>query len=218
MGLLKGKANYLRFLLSTTTDDGTLEPMLPPDNFEEPFCDLIAQHGFRDIDPHGDQDEAVGWVRIDDAFSAEHDPRTLVNNDGYLLLRLRIDKLKVPAITLKAYVEQAEREAAIAQGKDQLSNVERKQIAAEQKKKLRLRSLPGMQLIEVAWQVQTGEVRLFSISNTVAAVFVGLFEKTFSRPNLMPIGLVSVLRKNGWKHTDIEGIPRPEHFHLVERS
>ena len=77
-------------------------------------------------------------------------------------------------------VDQAAREKAAASGVDQLSRRELDLLKLEVKKKLRLRSLPRMQLVEAAWQVQTGEVRLFSTSKTVATLFVDRFEKTFA--------------------------------------
>jgi DNA recombination-dependent growth factor C len=206
MALLKGSVTYLRFTVPTDL----------PDGYPEPFCDLIAQHGFREIDPHSDQDESVGWVRFDDAFSSEHDPATLVDEHGYLLLRLRIDRLKVPTATLNAFVARAEREKAAERGGHKLSRAELTALKLEINKRLRLRSLPRMQLIEIAWQVQTGDVRLFSTSSSVVEMFTNRFKQTFGQEPLR-VDLQSVLRLRDWKQDDIDALAflAHERFHLV---
>ena len=206
MALLKGSVSYLRFTVPTDL----------PDGYAVPFCDLIAQHKFREINPHDEQEESSGWVRFDDAFSSEHDPATLVDDHGYLLLRLRIDRLKVPRATLDAHVEQAVRKKAAASGREKLSKSEALVVKLEENKKLRARSLPQMKLIDVAWNVQTGEVKLFSTSKKVVGLFTDLFKQTFGHePTQVHLRSTQVLRS--WKQEQIDAIAflAPERFHLV---
>lgn len=208
MGLLSGAVSYLRFVANPVQE-----------GFEEPYCDMLAQHAFHEIDPRSELEESVGWVQADDAFAAEFDPRTLVSSSGHIVLRLRVDKLKIPAGTLKAYVDKAARETAVKAGRDKLNKRETDALKLEIKKQLRVRSLPRMTLLEVVWSVATGEVRLMSTSRAVAAVFIDKFEKTFAQA-LQPVGLQTILwlRGMGEAERDSLGLLEPERFHLARTA
>lgn len=207
MGIVAGTVSYLRF---------EAEPV--PDRFEPLFCELLGQHGFRDIDPRSDVETQRGWVRFDDAFEATFAPETLVDRSGHMLFRLRIDTLRIPMATLKAWTQREERERCLRMNRDKLSKKERDELKLEVKKKLRLRSLPRMQLVEVDWNVATSEVRLAATSKAVAATFLDVFEKTFAL-KLFAVGLLRVLTLRGWQDADVEALARlePERFHMIRR-
>ncbi len=204
MGLHSGTVSYLRFVAAPISEC-----------FEERACEQLAAKGFREIDPHSEEDQVEGWVRADDAFSAEFDPATLISPTGNFAFRLRTDTLKVPAGTLKVYVDQAATQRAKLQGRDKLSKKELDVLKLEIKKQLRLRSLPKLGLTDVVWNVQTGEVRLISTSKSVAGRFVDLFEKTFEL-SLRPVGLLTVLWLRGMSEEEIDGLAlvEPDAFHL----
>lgn len=207
MGIVTGSVSYLRFVAQDV-----------PDGFESRFCDALNAHAFHEIDAHSEVETQRGWVRFDDAFDADFQPKTLVGEGGHILLRLRIDTLRIPNTTLKAWCVREERERAAKMNRDKLNKKERDQLKLEVKKKLRLRSLPRMQLIEIDWNVSTGEVRLASVSKAVATTFVDAFEKTFET-KLDPVTLTKVLWLRGLKDEDLDGLGRlePERFHLIRR-
>lgn len=207
MAIVSGNISYLRFI----SDD-------LPEYFEAKFCDALNNHAFREIDAHSDVEVQRGWVRFDDAFDANFDPRTLVDASGHLMFRLRIDTLRIPNTTLKAWCTREERERATREGRDKLSKKERDQLKLEVKKKLRLRSLPKMQLVEVDWNITTGELRLAATSKAIATQFVDAFEKTFEL-KLNPVGLLSILMIRGFKQEEVEQLARleAERFHLIRR-
>jgi len=205
MGIVSGSVSYLRFVA------GNL-----PDAFEETYAEALRTAAFHEIDPHSDLEVSRGWVRFDDAFSSEFDPGTLVEPGGNIFLRLRIDTLKIPAGTLKAYVDKDARERAAKVGRDKLVKRELDTVKADVKKLLRQRSLPRMQLLEMVWNVASGEVRLMSTSKSAAAHFVDVFEKTFSQ-TLRPVGLLTILWLRGVKDEEIDALGNlePERFHLL---
>ncbi len=208
MGIASGNISYLRFFTAAL-----------PEGFEEPYCDLLASHKFNEIDPRSELEESVGWVEFGDAFDCNYSPDTLVSNSGHILLRLRIDKLKIPAVSLKAYVDQAARGRAAEAGRDKLTKREKDVLKLEVKNQLRMRSLPRMQLVEVVWNVSTGEVRVASTSKAIATTFVDKFEKTFS-VQLNPVTLMTVLSLRGMSEADVTALSlvEEEHFHLVRHG
>ena len=207
MGIVAGTVSYLRFV------SGDL-----PEQFEVRFCDALNNHAFHEIDAHSDVEVQRGWVRFDDAFEANFEPPTLVDGGGHMLFRLRIDTLRIPNTTLKAWTTREDRERCVKLNRDKLSKKERDQLKLEVKKKLRLRSLPNMKLVEVDWNVATGEVRLAATSKAVAAHFIDAFEKTFEI-KLEPVGLLKVLWLRGLKDDEVDALARlePERFHLIRR-
>ena len=207
MGIVSGSISYLRFVAQDV-----------PEAFESRFCEQLNGHAFHEIDAHSDVEAQRGWVRFDDAFEAGFQPHTLVDRNGHILFRMRIDTLKIPNTTLKAWTTREERERCVKLNRDKLSKKERDQLKLEVKKKLRLRSLPKMQLVEAVWNVSTGEVRLASTSKAVATAFVESFEKTFEL-KLDPVTLTRVLWLRGWKDEEIDALARlePERFHLIRK-
>lgn len=207
MALVSGSASYLRFLVGP-----------PPEGFERFAAEQLAALAFREIDPRSDAEKSSGWVQFEDAFSGEFDPATLISSSGYLLFRLRIDTLKIPGATLKAYVDEAARARCMQQGREKLARKELDVLKLEIKKQLRLRSLPRLQLVEIAWNIQTGELRLMSTSRALADQFVELFEKTF-QTTLKPIGLRSVLWVRGFTDAEVDSLAmlEPERFHLIRQ-
>ena len=207
MALATGTVSYLRF---------SAPPV--PDQFETRFCEAFYTHRSQEIDPRTEVEKSEGWVKYDDAFSCDFAPETLVLPSGQLLFRLRIDTLKIPAGTLKAYVDQAAKIRATATGRERLAKKELDQLKLEIKQQLRVKSLPRLQLVEVAWNISTGEVRLFATSKSIAGVFVDKFEKTFE-VGLKVVGLLDVLFLRGMAQEDLDSLAllEPERFHLIPR-
>jgi hypothetical protein len=194
-----------------------------PEELESAWAKALGDHAFEDIDPGGDAPRSFGWVAFDDALSGQFEAAGLIGRGGIVLLRMRVDTLRVPAATLKAYVEHAivEQGKLVEHGKlkggVRLSRAERAMITIDVRKQLRRRSLPKMQLIEAAWNISTGELRVLTTSKTVAALFVDLFERTFSL-TLRIVGPKTVLWLRGVEQEEIEALEalEPAALHLRE--
>ena len=206
MGLLNGSASYCRFV--------TLGE-LPEEEMEQTWADALEANGFREIQPHSEEEVSAGWVRFEDAFESTWEPSELVGAGGVVVLRMRVDSLKIPAVTYKAHLIAAEKSRLKKLQRDKFTKSEKDQIKLEVKKDLRVRSLAKMQLIEAAWNISSGELRLFSTSKTVAAAFVELFEKTFGL-SLRPVGAITLLWLRGMSEEDLERLELidSERFHL----
>lgn len=206
MGILHGSLSYQRFVAL-----GEL-----PEDPETAWCPALSDRGFIEIDPTGDIEESCGWVRFDDAFESSWAPGELIEPGGIVLLRMRVDTLKIPAATLKAHTARAERLRCKALGVDKLTRNERDLVKAEMRKELRRRSLPRMQLVECAWNLSTGEMRLGATGRRLAGLFVDVFEKTFAL-SLRVVGPQTVLWLRGLDEAQLDalGSVEPERFHLA---
>ncbi len=208
MAILNGTLSYARFVSSGETSPAS----------QEAWCEALGERGFMEIDPTGDLEESCGWVRFNDAFETHYDPAELIGPGGVVLLRMRVDTLKIPAATLKAHTARAERLRCEALAVDKLTRSEREMVRTEMRKQLRRRSLPRMQLIECVWNVGTGELRLAATGRRLAGLFVDLFEKTFAQ-NLRVVGPQTVLGMRGLEPEELDalGALQPEKFHLAAR-
>ena len=170
MGLVTGSIGYLRMCAK-----GVI-----PDDYEAVYATAMQSHAFSPIDPLSEQLESCGWVHWDDPLSTDFSsgPRLLFGD--VLLMRARIDTLKVPATTLKAFVEHRIRQICHDQQRAKLTRNERSQVVDDTKRQLRRESLPKMTLVQAQWSMSTGEIRLFATSNRTVALFLDLFEKTFA--------------------------------------
>ena len=209
MGLLNGSASYCRFV--------TLGE-LPEEEVEQTWADALEANGFREIQPHSEEEISAGWVRFDDAFESTWVPAEVIESSGVVVLRMRIDTLKIPAVTFKAHLIAVEKDRMKKLQREKFTKTEKDQIKVEVKKDLRVRSLARMQLIEAAWNIGSGELRLFSTSKSVAGAFVELFEKTFSL-SLRPVGPITLLWLRGMSEEDLERLEmiESERFHLAGR-
>jgi len=132
------------------------------------------------------KEEQCGWVRpvgIDgvkvdlppDHPWDLHDCRVA---DG-VLLRLRIERRKVPATLLQVVYKQ--RFFAISQKTGKTPGPkERRDLRDEVKAELMSRALPTLSYVDAFWRDQAGEVMLFSSSKKARALFEGLFRSTFA--------------------------------------
>lgn len=206
MGLLNGAVGYIRFV---TIGD-------VPDSLGEAYAEALAGHAFREIDPLGEEERTLGWVRFDDPFSSEWAPAEIGGDDGRMVLRLRVDTLKVPGVMLKAYTVATERDRMRAAGRDKLTRAEKDQIKSDVRKDLRRRSLAKMAFFESVWNLGSGEVRLFATSRSVAGLFVEIFEKTFAL-KLQQLSPAVVLWMRGMVDEELDALAglEPERFHLT---
>lgn len=205
MGLLTGGVNYIRFRAIGDV----------PDALGEVYADALAGHAFREIDPYGEEERSLGWVRFDDPFVSEWAAHEIDGEDGRVVLRLRLDTLKVPEVMLKAYTVAVERDRLRAAGREKLTRAEKDQVKSEVRKDLRRRSLAKMALYDIVWNLGSGEVRLFATSKTVAGLFVEAFEKTFAL-KLQQLSPAVVLWMRGMVDEELDQLAmlEPERFHL----
>ena len=123
--------------------------------------------------------------------------------DESFVLRIRIDRKKVPATLLSELYKRELLKLA-----DETLNKERRdEIHEALRQKLLQQALPTIKLLDVVWKVQESQVILFSTGTSDRDIFEELFRRTFSKE--LGLHLVQVtpplmgLDDDGWK-TGIE--------------
>ena len=168
MGVLNGSITYTLFHV-----DGEL-----PDRYTEEFLDKIREFEFRPLTPESEDDTSMGWVRVDDMLRWDFD-KDSVFRAGHLLLSMRTDKWSLPGALLRATVAQRVEQFAAEKGRVKLSKLEKDTIRETVRREFKGQMLPSAGAIDMAWDLERGQLRLWSQSGRVKESFLELFESTF---------------------------------------
>ena len=168
MGLVTGGLNGRRYRVRTDL----------PEDFRTAWLDQIREHAFEAAPDASDPEPRIGWVDIFEPSNAEFELNTFLF-DRYATLTARIDKKKVSSRYAK--IALAERIRALCEERDveKLDRAETEMVKEVLESELLRRSLPSVTTCDVAWDTQTGEVIVFSTSDSVIELVEALFKDTF---------------------------------------
>lgn len=177
MGLTTGGLNGRRF--RTTTD--------LPDGFRDRYLDAVRAAAFVPMPDAADADPRSGWVDVFDPARREFELNTFLY-DRFVALSLRVDKKSVNGAYRK--IALSERIEAVKQmrGVEKLSKAEKADLEEALDTELFTRALPSVSTVDVAWDTQSGEVIVFSTSESALELVQSQFESTFDvrlRPERM---------------------------------
>ena len=147
-----------------------------------------ASHKFRKyqarpIEIKGNRELSYAWDRPqifgDEGDFGDHWDLSSCEFENGFLLRIRIEKRKVPSSLLQImFKESLEQEQAKNDGKPLTRNT-RKELLEHTREKLLDQSLPQISYLDVYWELAAEEVLLFSTSKGMQSVFEDLFRKSF---------------------------------------
>ncbi|MCB9688345.1 MAG: recombination-associated protein RdgC [Alphaproteobacteria bacterium] len=170
MGLTAGGLNGRRFRTSTQL----------PEGFRDLWLDAVRQHALEpDLDA-SDGEPRVGWVDVFEPANRTFELNTFLF-DRFVALSLRVDKKTVNGAFRK--ITLAERMAAIMEqrGVERLSKADKTEIQESLDVELLARALPSVSTCDVAWDTQSGEVIVFSGSESTVELVRAHFEATFDQ-------------------------------------
>ncbi len=188
MGILSGGVRFRRYEVR-----GEL-----PDEWRNAYEEAIRAHAFQDFAVEDEREQVMGWTGVDDWFDTDLPlDRWLVGNT--VNLTLRIDTKRIPARYLRQECKKVEGEWRLKSGREDLTRAEREEIQVIVRRRLLERVIPSCQGIDLSWDLDRGDVLLWSTSEKVNEGFRSLFEKTFGvklRP-LFPYALALRLSGEG---------------------
>lgn len=149
-----------------------------PDGFRDKFLAALKANAFREIDLDAGEDKRVGWVTVQDILDADFRVDKFIFNQ-YLCVTLREDAIKIPASTLKVYVQKEEGAKKAELKRDKLSKFERDEIKDVVKLNLRRKMLPTIKSFDMVWNLDARTVWFWTHNRSLAEVFEELFERTF---------------------------------------
>jgi len=141
---------------------------------------------FEPIDRKSDDDVAAGFVELEDRDRAEFAPSALFYGER-ALFSWRIDKLRVPAGQLRDELERWAQQFEL-ENERKPSRSEKAQHKAAVRQKLRSEAVPVTRTHDVAWNLKTGEVQVWSASRKVVDEIAGVLETNLEVRLVPPLG------------------------------
>ncbi len=163
-------------LLKGTVTRTIFRPDKVPENIGE-IRDSLKKFAFKKIDPMDVRDESTGWV--DAIMSFDNENYGSLMHDSFMLFALRTDKFFFSASQIRPHLEEAEFTFKRENSLEYLSAQHRKEIKEQVVRKLKMNSTPKVTIAEVAWDMESNLVHLFSQSSQIVIRFIDIFEKTF---------------------------------------
>ncbi len=169
MALKRGALTFSRFFVTGT----------PPRDLRKKYLESVKLRTFQPLEPEDEAVDSVGWCVMERPFDLDFELDKMFY-DRFVLLGLRIDKWRIPAVLLRAQVaDEEQRMLSKAGARERITRTEREEIKLRVIARLRRKLPPASRAFDVCWDLDTGRVLLFTHSAKVIAEFSALFEKTF---------------------------------------
>lgn len=171
----------------------TYEVLQAPPDWKEAVVECLRQGRIYAIDIDAGRDKAAGFAVFDDPLNTEFEPENCVF-DPLVLFSFRMDKLTVPASTLKLYIRRRVQENLAATRREKMPRQERDELAEMVRTDLLRRAIPAISGTDVVWDTASGRLRLFSTSTVVCEEFLAR-AREFLQLELRAMNTVGVLER-----------------------
>ncbi|HVN71930.1 MAG TPA: recombination-associated protein RdgC [Desulfomonilia bacterium] len=149
--------------------------------------ECLAKNRFMPIDATADE-EASGWVNLDDHTSADFDNDNVFRRDPYYAFTLRRDQRKVPSAVLKNLVDkECARWLADRPAISRMPFKRKAEIRENLHASLLGKTFPVPATCDVVWNTDTGIITVANISERVLDMVEDTFSRTFVGMSLEPI-------------------------------
>jgi DNA recombination-dependent growth factor C len=180
MGALQGSLSYLRFFV-----DGDL-PRDPASSFER----SIHPRRFSPASPTADPPESTGWVATEAPFDDDSEiGRGLFWFGSRVVITYREDKYVVSKSAVRRAMHQKLTDIEKAENKNRtdMTRAFLKAVERSVTVELRTKSQPRTSLVDIVWDVERKEARVFGRGKMVTERLALLFERTFGMRLVMAV-------------------------------
>lgn len=122
------------------------------------------------IDVDIGHDRATGFAVFGDPLDVEFSADKVFAGD-LGLFAFRMDRLSIPASTLKLYIRQRVAQNLAATRREKLPKQEREELAEQVRTELLRKAIPAINAFDAVWDRSTGRLRLYATSQAVVDEF-----------------------------------------------
>jgi hypothetical protein len=172
MGALAGSLSYLRFFL-----DGE-----PAKNAGTTYERSIESRRFVALRPKDDVTDSAGWVPTEAPFDDDRPiTRDLFLFGNLVCVTYREDKWAIPRALVKRHLEKRLEKIEKDEGKprSEMGRGFQKVVEAAVLAELKSQSIPRTRLVDVIWDMERGEARVFGRGTLATERVASLMERTF---------------------------------------
>lgn len=154
-----------------------VEPGDKPRDPRRSLAQALKKHAFSPLDRDGPDEKSSGWVEVEDPDASDFKADAILRGD-WLVVSWRVDTLRVPASALKAELATWQRTFTQEEGRPpkKAEKSEQKELLT---KKLKKRAFVRTQTCDVAWNLETHNLLIWTASNRVLDDVRGALEDTF---------------------------------------
>lgn len=169
MPILRGAVTFARYRVEFKED--------APKDLRKHFLSALQGHLFEPIDRKSDEDKSEGFVEVENNDSTEF-PSSALFYGHRALFAWRIDTLKVSSSQLK---EELDRwlQTFEAENARKPSRAEKAERKAAIRQMLRSRAEPITRVHDIAWNLETERLQIWSASRKIIDEIAGTLESAF---------------------------------------
>lgn len=160
---IRPSGSFRRYLIASPT----------PTIDDADLYDRLRDHRFKSIDEQATAEPSIGWVAAGSFASSDFRPENVFLGKT-LLLRIRVDRKRLPSNAVKARLSEV-----LADAGGRMARSERAKIKQEIEDELLRRVVPATMLLDVYWRPQENEALLSSTAASAHDLFCNLFRETF---------------------------------------
>jgi hypothetical protein len=139
----------------------------------------LQERAIQPLAPQSETDREVGWATLAHPLNVELTLEQVRFNE-YVGLTYRIDTFRVPPRTLKLQQAEAELQWLAENHRESMPRGQRRSLREQVARELRNHTVPTLQTIPVIWNVDLGDVWIWSQSRTLVCDIADLFRESFS--------------------------------------
>lgn len=161
----------------------------------------------------GSEEQALGWVELDDFTSAEFADNERWRRDNYVVFTLRRDQRRLPSALLKGELAAQQQRFLTANPTfNRVPKQKNEELKELVRQRLLARTLPTPTLYDVMWNLDSGRLTFASVSMRAIDELCDLFQKTFPGLRLVLVhplqrarALVAAPLRAAWAQLDDGG-------------
>ncbi|MGQ0507383.1 MAG: recombination-associated protein RdgC [Myxococcaceae bacterium] len=167
MPILRGNVTFARYRVEHEKKS--------PSEFRRWFVNALKSQAFQPIDRKGDHDRAAGFAELEDAEKAAFNVSSLFYGERALFC-WRVDQIKIPAAMLREELQRWEQKF-VEENERKPAKSEKSKMKAELRDRLRNKVPPVTKTHDVAWNLKSQELQLWSSSRkTIDEILVAIEE------------------------------------------
>lgn len=167
MGFLSATVTFTRYRV-----EGELSG-----NFWKSAVEKMESLKFRE-NGAGIENDSYGWVSVRDPYSATTNMDDIAYGN-YLLAAIRVEQRSVPVAVIKKYCSIEEKRVLEEKDIKRLPTRVRKEIRDKVRFELLAKTIPVPRIVELLWDISSGQVLLFSCQERNREIAEDLFYRTF---------------------------------------
>jgi hypothetical protein len=168
VGAIKGSISYALFEV-----DGSLG-----DRPEGRILERLHEYRFQELTAAHEEDSRSGWCVMTDMLDTVFTNENVFRNE-YICFGLRTDRWSLPGALLKARIAREEEAVRERTGRTRLYKSEREAVRDAQSRLLKAQLVPSAASIDVVWNTQKKQLRIWTLSPARLDLFDELFVPTF---------------------------------------